>query len=162
MFKKIKMIDVLKLRKVAGQFATGITIICVEKEDGEIHGMTANSFLSVSLEPPIVLFSIKNNSKIFELVKPQMKVGISILDSNMVGFSNHFAGKPNENLNVKFRAESGAIILKDATTWYATEIQEIIPAGDHQLVLCLVKDLDYAENFEPLLYFNGYKKVNNG
>lgn len=153
------MFDSIKLRKVAGQFATGITVICIEKEDGDIHGMTANSFLSVSLDPPLVLFSLKDNSKIFELIKPKMKVGISILDSTMVDFSNHFAGKPNENLNVEFRIEAGAVILKDATTWYATEIQEIIPAGDHHLVLCLVKDLNYTENFEPLIYFNGYKQL---
>jgi flavin reductase (DIM6/NTAB) family NADH-FMN oxidoreductase RutF len=153
------MQDPIKLRKVAGKFATGITVISLEKEDGEIHGMTANSFLSVSLDPPLVLFSLKNNSKIFENIKPKMNVGISILDANMQDYSNHFAGKPMEGKEVKFRTKAGAVVLEEATTWYTTEVQEIIPAGDHHLIICLVKDLDYAENFEPLLYFNGYKQL---
>lgn len=149
-----------KLREVASHFATGITIITLKTESGEVHGMTANSFLSVSLEPPLVLFSIKNESRIHQLINEGTLVGINILSEEMKEHSQHFAGSPNETLEIVFRYEAEAPILKETLVWYATKVQQIIPAGDHQLVLCEVLALDSSEEFKPILYYKGYRNFN--
>lgn len=148
-----------KLREVAGCFATGVTVVACSKEDGTVHGMTASSFLSVSLDPALVLFSVKNENQLATLLKPQSKVGISILSEEMQEVSNHFARIALLEKAPVFVQEFGAPILPNAHAWYSTEVEEMIPAGDHVLVLCKIAALAASPEKNPLLYYQGYKKI---
>lgn len=154
-------IDPKKLRNVAGAFATGITIVCVEDNDNGIHGMTANSFLSVSLDPPLVLFSVNDNAKILEYLSIGKRVGISILCDDQKLVSNQFAGFNEEDIEIEFSKSEDCHLIKDAMAWYSTSVHEIIQAGDHYLILCNVLDLDRDENKSPILYYSGYKSIGN-
>lgn len=153
-------IDSKKLRNVAGAFATGITVVTTEREDGSIHGMTANSFLSVSLNPPLVAFSVKETGSMAKYLKVGKKVGISILADDQEVVSNQFAGWNDPPVAIEMDVHhNGVQTVKNCLAWYCTEIAQIIPAGDHHLVLCSVTDLNRSEKGKPLLYFAGYKSV---
>ena len=155
-----KQIDSKKLRRVAGAFATGVTVVTVEKADKTVQGMTANSFLSVSLAPPLVAFSIRENGSLVPYLEIGKAVGISILSDQQQAISNQFAGLNNPPIEISMRQPSDGIhIIEDCLAWYNTIVQRIIPAGDHLLVLCKVVDLDRAADKNPLLYYGGYQKI---
>jgi len=151
-------IDGKTLRQVAGAFPTGVTVVTTEKEDGTIHGMTASSFLSVSLDPALVSFCVKEDSSIYPLLAVGKCVGISILAANQKAISNQFAGFNKEELEVPMtKRKTGATIVDKALAWYCTTVTQIIPAGDHFLVLCEIADLGRAADGQPLVYWSGYR-----
>lgn len=148
------------LRNVAGAFATGITVVTTTKEDGSIHGMTANSFLSVSLDPPLVAFSVREQGSMMKYLKKGKAVSISILSEEQEPVSNQFAGRNEPSFEVQFeKHQEGVPTIKDSLAWYNTKVKNIIPAGDHFLILCQVTNLHRAENGSPLLYYSGYKSI---
>lgn len=151
--------DSKKLRQVAGAFATGITIVTVQKTDGIVHGMTANSFVSISLDPPLVAFSVKETGSMVPHLAVGKKIGISILSDQQEAVSNQFAGWNDPPIVVSMEQHSlGVQTVKDCLAWYCTEIERIIEAGDHLLILCRVLDLERSEGGQPLLYYAGYQK----
>lgn len=154
-----KIIDPKQLRTVASCFATGVSVVSVINPEGEIHGMTASSFLSVSLDPPLVLFSLMNQNQMADYIKVGDPLGISILTEEMEGVSNHFAKMATLDPTPEFVLKQAAAVLEEAHAWYATTIEQLIPAGDHTLVLCKVIDLAAAPEKSPLIYYQGYKKI---
>ena len=157
----IAKIDGKKLRQVAGAFPTGVTIVTIEKTDGSIHGMTASSFLSVSLNPALVSFCVKADASIFPMLNIGKTIGISILEATQQEVSNQFAGFNKEELEVPMIKQSGASVIAKALAWYSTVIYQIIPAGDHFLILCEVKDLERATEGNPLVYWSGYRTTSD-
>ena len=153
------IIDAKKLRKVAGAFATGVAVVTVEKPDRTIQGMTINSFLSVSLDPPLVLFSVQIGASISEHLTKGQFIGISILTEEQKELSDQFAGRAQQDNEVNFVKKEKVHIIDKALAWYATSIREIIPAGDHWLILCEVLALERAPNGQPLLYYSGYHSI---
>lgn len=150
-------IDSKKLRHVAGAFATGVTIITTEKANGTVHGMTASSFLSVSLDPALVSFCVKAKAAIFPLLAINKTVGISILAANQKSISNQFAGFNKKDIEVSMaKVKAGAIVINKALAWYSTTVRQIIPAGDHFMILCEINDLGRADDGQPLVYWSGY------
>lgn len=146
------------LRKVAGAFPTGVTIITTDKEDGSVHGMTASSFLSVSLDPALVSFCVKETAAIFPLLSKGKRVGISILGANQKEISNQFAGMNEKDVSISFeKTITGASVVDDSLARYGTCVHDIIPAGDHYIILCQVMDLERAEDGLPLVYWSGYR-----
>ena len=152
-------IDPKTLRTVASCFATGVTVVSVRTPEGEIHGMTASSFLSVSLSPPLVLFSVMHQNQMNEYLCVGVQVGISILTDEMEGVSNHFAKMTVLENPPAFIEQNETPILSKAHAWYATKVKELIPAGDHVLVLCEVEKLAANKEDNPLIYYQGYKKL---
>lgn len=156
---KDQMIDPKTLRTVAGCFATGVTVVSVRTPEGSIHGMTASSFLSVSLAPPLVLFSVMNENQLNNYLEKGAKVGISILDEQGEDVSNHFAKITLLDNPPEFIEKEETPVLTQSHAWYATTVEELIPAGDHVLVLCSVKALEANLDANPLIYYKGYKKL---
>lgn len=153
-----KKIDGKKLRQVAGAFPTGVTIVTTENVDGDVHGMTASSFLSVSLDPALVSFCVKKDATIFPMLSVGKTVGISILSSAQQHVSDQFAGFNKEDIEVPMEIlPAGASVISNALAWYGTEINQIIPVGDHYLILCDVIALERVGNNDPLVYWSGYR-----
>lgn len=153
-------IDEKRLRQVAGAFATGVTVITTENEMGGVQGMTASSFVSVSLDPPLVSFCVKENGNLLPLLKDNKPVGISILSTQQKEISNQFAGINTEEIVVPMKkVVDGVSVIEDALAWYSTEVYMIIPTGDHFTIYCRVLDLDRVEAGEPLVYWSGYRGV---
>jgi flavin reductase (DIM6/NTAB) family NADH-FMN oxidoreductase RutF len=152
-------------RRVVGNFATGITVITAEREPGQVHGMTANSFTSVSLDPLLILVCIDHQARLLSFVEEQRRFGVSILKDSQQAVSEHFA-KPlqdpeaTKSLGIKFRwSSTGIPLIDDALAHLACNVCARYPAGDHTVFLGEVESMD-CNSGEPLLYHRGqYRRI---
>ena len=151
--------NIKKLKQVAGSFPTGVTVVSIKKPSGGTHGMTASSFLSLSLNPPMVLFSVKKENEIIKYIEKGKLLGISILSENMIEESNHFANIKLMNEPPVFYNEDEVKILKGSIAWYSVIVDKIYHEGDHQIIICGIKDLNIKSKKNPLLYYRGYSKI---
>ena len=155
--------DNLEYRKTLGKFVTGVTIITTCEKDGTPRGFTANSFTSVSLEPPLILICIGDFNEGLELFKNSEYFAVNILNEAQVDISNLFA-KPLKNKfeeiewsNSKF----GVPIIKGALAWLECKNFDQIRSGDHLILIGNVKNF-HNEGGYPLAYYNGnYISFNN-
>lgn len=88
-------------RNAMGKFATGVTVITTDI-DGEVHGMTANAFMSVSLNPPLILISIDEKAKMLSKIKKSGCFSVNILSEEQQEVSMLFAGQSSDKENVSF------------------------------------------------------------
>ncbi len=138
-------------RDAMGKFATGVTVLLTENA-GEAHGMTANGFMSVSLDPKLVVISIGHKAKFLEKVSESRKYTVNILAEDQEHYSRHFAGRPGEA--VEFETLAGLPVLKGAIAQIACEVVSEHVEGDHTLFIGKVVDLR-LEDKNPLLFFGG-------
>ncbi len=146
-------IDPRELRNACGLFATGITVVTTEL-DGDVHGMTANAFLSVSLDPPLLLVSVGHKARLHELLEKTGRYAISILRHDQEDYSSHFAGWPVEGLEVEFERRHDYPVLPDGLAYFVCKVVDAHPAGDHTLFIAQVEYLEYGEG-EPVLFYGG-------
>src|SRR5215467_14102155 len=97
----------LEFRRALGHFATGVTVITVEREPSQVHGMTANSFASVSLEPPLISVCVDHRARLLPLLKEKQRFGVNVLKQEQQAYSEFFAGieqdsEVQKRLGVKF------------------------------------------------------------
>ena len=151
--------DKKKLKKVAGSFPTGVTVVTVKKPSGDTHGMTASSFLSLSLEPPMILFAVKKENEIIKYIEKGKKIGISILSEDMLGESDHFANIKLMKKTPVFCDVDEVRILKGSIAWYSVSIRKIYNEGDHKIIICEIIGLGIKSDKKPLLYYRGYSKI---
>ncbi len=151
--------NIKKLKQVAGSFPTGVTVVSIKKPSGGTHGMTASSFLSLSLNPPMVLFSVKKENEIIKYIEVGEMMGISILSDDMIDESNHFANIKLMNEPPVFYDEDEVKILKGSIAWYSVLVSKIYNEGDHKIIICEIENLDIKSDKKPLLYYKGYSKI---
>lgn len=146
----------LHMRKALGRFASGVTIVTTaecEDEDA-VHGMTANAFTSVSLDPPLVLVSISTRAKMDERIRQTGRYGVSILAGDQEPLSLHFAGAAHQPDLVKFVWRNGVPLLEGALVHLACTVTDSHPAGDHTLHVGQVERLWYDDG-HPLVFYTG-------
>ncbi len=150
------MVDSQLFRAVMGRFATGITVVTTDKEDRNVHAMTANAFTSVSLDPPLVLVSVAKTAAMHGYLHATGRFGISFLDSGQSEVSNHFAGRPDERVgeSVTYNRLADIPVLEHSLARIACRRWAVYDGGDHTLFVGEVIDLQ-ADEGEPLLYFRG-------
>ncbi|WP_293795295.1 flavin reductase family protein [uncultured Bosea sp.] len=149
----------LDLRAALGMFATGVTIVTAES-GGERIGATVSSFNSVSLDPPLVLFSVGRNAKAFAAWNSVERFAINVLDQSQRDLSSRFGRAQGDKwLGVKtLRGEaSGAALLPGALAWFECETHRILDGGDHIIILGRVLTLTRhgGEAAQPLVFFGG-------
>ena len=154
-FYRILVMDLDLLRAVAGSFVTGVIVLTTKSKDSKIHGMTANSFGSVSFTPPLVLFTVNKKASIFEFLDLGVRFGISILAEHQKLISEHFAGQETINIDQIFEFIHGTPLIKAALGCYVTKIVRLIPAGTHHIVICEILHLFRNKDQRPLVYFAG-------
>lgn len=148
-----QVFDTRKFRNALGRFASGITVITVEYE-GRAHGMTANSFVSVSLDPPLILVSLDNRSFMHRVLPSVGRFGISVLRHDQEPLSNHFAGRTVPDLHLRFVAREGIPFLDGAIAHFVVQLQDVHPAGDHTLYIARVEHFEWNDD-KPLLFYAG-------
>jgi len=148
-----RSIDAREFRNALGHFATGVTVITTEA-DGVIHGMTANAFMSVSLEPPLVAVSVDHRATLHKLLPQTGRYGVSILQREQEFLSNHFAGFGDESIDVPFTRRQEYPLVDGAMAYLVTRVVDAHPAGDHTLYIGQVEYLE-SNSGDPLLYFLG-------
>ncbi|QIZ07503.1 flavin reductase family protein [Priestia megaterium] len=140
-------------RTAMGKFATGVTVIATDVE-GDVHGMTANAFMSVSLSPKLVVISIGEKAKILEKIKQSQTFSVNILAADQQELSMIFAGQIKEPREVIFDRLDGKPVLAGAVAQIACEVSAEHVEGDHILFIGKVTDIK-LEDAEPLLYYSG-------
>src|SRR2546428_2734517 len=106
-------VDPKSYRNALGRFATGVTVVTTVAPDG-VHGMTANAFTSVSLDPPLVLVSVAKQARTHEYLSQARRFGVSILSAEQEPFAWHFAGRPRDGLKTPFVWKREVPLLQDA------------------------------------------------
>ena len=152
-------------RKVMGSFPTGITVLTVEREPGQVHGMTANSLTSVSLDPLLILVCIDQDARLLSYLKAQRRFGVNILNDTQQQISEHFA-KPQQDpadearLGVQFQwTETGIPLLADALAHIGCNVVAQYMSGDHTIFVGEVESMELKDG-EPLVYQRGkYRRL---
>jgi flavin reductase (DIM6/NTAB) family NADH-FMN oxidoreductase RutF len=144
----------IALRQCAGMFATGVTVITTLKR-GLVHGMTANAFMSVSLEPPLVLISVDRRTKMCSLLHEGNRYGVSVLRESQAALSDRFAGRPGaDGPEPRFEVVHDTPLVDGALAHFVARVARSYWGGDHSLFLGRVEYARYGEG-TPLLFHGG-------
>ena len=154
-----------EFRKALGQFATGLTVVTAEREPGLVHGMTANSFTSVSLDPLLILVCVDQRAKMLSLLHKKKRFGISVLKQGQEAISEYFAkgeqsADAEQRLSIRYRWTPGGVPVLEGTLLHLTcNVNASHVAGDHTIFVGEVEDAAIHDG-EPLLYFRGeYRNI---
>jgi flavin reductase (DIM6/NTAB) family NADH-FMN oxidoreductase RutF len=150
--------DPRRFRTAMGRFATGVTVITTRTADG-VHGMTANGFLSVSLEPPLILVSLGACTMARHLTEGD-RYAVTVLSADQEAVSRHFGGRPS--LDVRFESVDDFDFVPGGLARIGCRIVDRHPAGDHTLFLGEVEHLDYRDGAPLLFYTGSYRTLHAG
>jgi len=154
-----------EFRRAMGCFATGVTIVTVDL-DGEVHGMTANAFASVSLDPMLVLVCVDHTTRTHAHLHAKKRFGINVLCAEQRAISEYYA-RPvrthehaEQEAGARFeRTRLGTPMLQGSLAYLECRLHSAQVAGDHTIFIAEVEDVVVREG-EPLLFFRGkYRKV---
>jgi len=145
--------DSRAFRNALGRFATGVTVVTTAV-DGAVHGMTANAFTSVSLDPPLVLLSVGKQARMHAHLLQGARFGISVLSEDQQAYGWNFAGRPQEELQPTFTWRAEVPLLANALAHFVCTVEATYPGGDHTLFLSRVEDLWYRDG-SPLTFYRG-------
>jgi len=143
------------LRRAFGTFTTGVTVIGARSADGRMVGMTANSFTSVSLNPPLVLFCPARSLAAFDVYSTASHFSVSVLPAHGETWSNKFARMSTAKWETEpYRTgKTGTPVLLDALANFECEVVARHDGGDHMIVVGRVVHLEATESGEPLVFF---------
>lgn len=145
-----------ELRDCFGSFYTGVTVVTTTGDDGRLHGATINSFSSLSLDPPLVLWSQRRGSSTFPIFSAAKYFAINILAEDQIEISRIFAsGRPDKFAEVETRRGLGGIPIILGCSAYLQCSNEIdYPGGDHVIFVGRVEQIETAGR-PPLLFGAG-------
>lgn len=146
--------DAKLLRSVMGQFATGVTVVTFVA-NGQPAGMTANAFMSVSLEPPLILISIRNASSFNQFVGEGVHFGVNFLAESQRWLSGHFGGRPEEGAVLPFTYHGETPLLDGSLVHLVARTVDVHPAGDHLLYIGEIEHVRIGAQRKPLLFYSG-------
>lgn len=148
--------DSRPFRNALGTFATGITVVTTYTSNNTPVGVTVNSFASVSLDPKLVLFSLKNDSSLNTLFTEAQGFCINVLSHQQEDISNLFASSKDDKFaHVDWQSGQGLFPqLENCLATFQCQKAQQIAGGDHTIYLGEVKTFTHQEG-TPLLYFNG-------
>lgn len=146
--------DARALRDACGSFATGVTVVSTTNDE-EDHGMTANAFMSVSLDPPLISISLDRKSRMREKIRASRRYAVNVLAGDMELVAMHFAGRHNPDLAGIFERRNGLPVVPGAAVVFLTDVVQEIDAGDHTLFIGQVTHLERRPEAEPLLFCGG-------
>ena len=152
--KFMKKVNKDNFKKTLSAFATGITVVAT-KHNSILYGKTINSFSSLSLSPPLVLFSLDKKSSKLNIFKDSNTVSINILSKNQKLISNNFAKKNPSWGEVKYSTlNNGNPIIENCVSNLDCKIIDKIKKGDHIIFICKVLHVLNNTKLTPLIYYN--------
>jgi len=154
-----------EFRKALGCFATGVTIVTLDL-DGQIHGMTANAFCSVSLDPLLVLVCVDHKTRTHAHLYAKKRFGINVLGEDQQAVSDYYARSDRSHEHAETEAGArfdrtphGTPMLHGSLAYLECRLHSVQEAGDHTIFIAQVEDV-VVRGGEPLLYFRGkYRKL---
>lgn len=148
--------DATTFRRTLGMFATGITVITARAADGSLVGLTVNSFNSVSLDPPLVVWSLAAGSALREALEGCEYYAVNVLASDQEAISNSFASRVADRFaGVAWQPGlGGAPLLEGCCAVFEVRNTQRLPGGDHLVFIGQVERCERSER-APLVFFNG-------
>jgi flavin reductase (DIM6/NTAB) family NADH-FMN oxidoreductase RutF len=152
-----------QLRQVFAAFPTGVAAVAAII-DGEPAGLAANSFVSVSLDPPLVSVCIGHTSTTWPALRTAGRLGISVLGAHQETASRQLSSRDGERFaGLRWRAtDNGAVVVCEASAWFDCSVEQEIPAGDHDIVLLRVHDLGASEALPLVFHGSTYRQLQAG
>ncbi|HXQ93345.1 MAG TPA: flavin reductase family protein [Nitrososphaerales archaeon] len=144
------------IRRVMRYFASAVTVVTGALDTGELFGLTVTAFTSVSLEPPLILICIRNESSATNLLTKSMRYCVNILaeDQRSIAETFSLAGEGGRFQNLDFFiGKGGSPIIRGTIGYVDCKITEVIPGGDHTIFMGEAIDVN-ADEKQPLLYLN--------
>jgi 3-hydroxy-9,10-secoandrosta-1,3,5(10)-triene-9,17-dione monooxygenase reductase component len=144
-------------RRVMSQFCTGVVIVTSQDDSGPV-GLTCQSFASVSIDPPLVLFCPARSSTSWPQIRATGRFCVNVLGESQEALSGKFAVSGGQKFNdVEWAPGSlGAPRLRGAIAHVDCSLEDVVPAGDHEIAIGRVWGLDHLEGEHPLLYFQSH------
>ena len=150
----MKRVNKDNFKKTLSAFATGITVVAT-KHNSILYGKTINSFSSLSLSPPLVLFSLDNKSSKLNIFKKSKIVTINILSKKQQFVSNNFAKKNPDWTDIEYYLlKNENPIIKNCVSNLDCKIINKIKKGDHMIFICQVSQVINNDKLKPLIYYN--------
>ena len=150
----MKKVNKDNFKKTLSAFATGITVVAT-KYKSILYGKTINSFSSLSLSPPLVLFSLDNKSSKLNIFKKSETITINILSKKQQLISNNFAKKNPDWHDIEYDSlKNGNPIIKNCVSNLDCKIIDKIKKGDHLIFICKVLKVIDNDKLKPLIYYN--------
>ncbi|KPM50700.1 oxidoreductase [Frankia sp. R43] len=153
MVTAVPALDPTRLRHVFGAFPSGVAAVAA-LVDGAPVGIAASSFTSVSMEPPLVSLCVAHTSNTWPVLRSATRIGVSILSADQDRAARQLAGRGGDRFaELRWRvSEHGAVLLDGASGWIETSIEQEVRAGDHDVILLRVHDLDADHGISPLVF----------
>lgn len=154
------MVDSDAFRDALGRFATGVTVVTYADEDGD-HGITVNSFTSLSLSPPLVLWNCDVEASTHDRLADGDSYAVNVLTADQKWLSDRFAGAHQEMENPFHdvetdRGETGSPLIEDTLATIDCTVEAVHPGGDHSILVGRVEDLEVRNpDADPLLFYRG-------
>jgi flavin reductase ActVB len=153
--------DSLTFRQSCAKFGTGVAVATVRDTGGLPHGMTVNSFTSVSLQPPLVLICVDRNGNMFDHFGSSTHFGVNVLRSTQLNLASRFSQRDLdrfEGLEWTLGA-TGVPMLPESLARFECEVRQRVIAGDHIVLIGEVVQSEGGEG-EPLIFFDSaYRKL---
>jgi flavin reductase (DIM6/NTAB) family NADH-FMN oxidoreductase RutF len=141
------------LREAFGHFPSGVIAIAAEV-DGERVGLAASTFVPVSLDPPLVSFCVQNTSTTWPKLQGLPVLGISVLGEAHDAAAKTLAAKTGDRfagLETK-STDGGAVFIHGTSVWVESVIEQLVPAGDHTIVILRVSDITVHQDIAPIVF----------
>jgi flavin reductase (DIM6/NTAB) family NADH-FMN oxidoreductase RutF len=151
--RPLKSADPAQFRRVMGRFASGVTVITATA-DGETRGMTANAFMSGSLDPPLCVVSVAHRAHMHKHIQKAGAFAVNILAAGQESLAINFAGRPVAGLDVTFREVHGVPTVSGASAHITAMISAAHECGDHTLYIGAITSMA-ADNQPPIVYHAG-------
>ena len=146
-----------EFRSSMGKFATGVTVVTTLDEQGELHGMTANSFTSVCLEPSLVLVCVDFRAYTHRFVEARGTFGVNVLSDQQKEIGAYFARKPEDRRGgVSYkqrRSEGGIPLIEGSLVFFGCRVVDSHVHGDHTIYIAQVNEISLGEAGVPLLFY---------
>lgn len=156
-----KPLSAASLREAFSHFPSGVVAIAAET-DGSRIGLTASTFVPVSLEPPLVSFCVQNTSETWPRIKRLPVLGISVLGEAHGEAARMLASKTGDRFAGLETVSScaGAVFVRDTSVWLETTIEQEVPAGDHTIVILRIREITVQGGIAPIVFHrSGFRRL---
>lgn len=150
------------LREAFSHFPSGVIAVAAEA-GGQRLGMAASTFVPVSLEPPLVSFCVRNASQTWPKLARLPVLGISVLGEAHRDAARTLAAKSGDRfVGVEtVSSEAGAVFVKGTCVWLESAVEQLVPAGDHTIVVLRVRDVTVHDDVAPIVFHrSGFRRLN--
>lgn len=150
----MKKINSNLYKRTLSKYTTGVTVVSINKNNIYV-GKTVNSFAALSLNPPLVLFSLDKKSSSLNDFKKSSLIGINILSKNQKNLANYFAiKKPLWNNTSYILSKKKVPLIKDCVANIECKKVKLINQGDHYIFICKINEVKINNKKKPLIYLN--------